>query len=49
MKFRRTEASEIDKVVFNRFSIIRGENILVSGVLLQEKAKNCRKFRTTKL
>lgn len=39
VKFRRTEASEIDKVVFNWFSVIRGKDIPVSGVLLQEKAK----------
>ena len=39
MKFRRTDASEIDKHVFKWFSVVRRKNISVSGVLLQEKAK----------
>ncbi|GBM37497.1 Tigger transposable element-derived protein 6 [Araneus ventricosus] len=39
LKFRKTETSEIDEVLLKWFRSARAENIPVSGVLLQEKAR----------
>ncbi|GBM34417.1 Tigger transposable element-derived protein 4 [Araneus ventricosus] len=39
LKFRTTETSEIDEVLMKWFRSARAKNIPVSGVLLQEKAK----------
>lgn len=39
LKFRKTETSEIDEVVMKWFRSARAKNIPVSGVLLQEKAR----------
>lgn len=39
VKFRKTTASEVDEVVLKWFRSARAKNIPVSGVLLQEKAR----------
>ncbi|GBM73643.1 hypothetical protein AVEN_195936-1 [Araneus ventricosus] len=39
LKFRNTERSEIDEVLMKWFRPARAKNIPVSGVLLQEKAR----------
>ncbi|GBO27310.1 hypothetical protein AVEN_216412-1 [Araneus ventricosus] len=39
VKFRNTETSEIDEVLMQWFRSARAKNIPVSGVLLQEKAR----------
>ena len=39
LKFRKTETSEIDEVLMKWFRSARAKNIPVSGVLLQEKAR----------
>ncbi|GBN06061.1 Tigger transposable element-derived protein 4 [Araneus ventricosus] len=39
LKFRKTETSEIDEVLMKLFRSARAQNIPVSGVLFQEKAR----------
>ena len=39
LKFKKTELLEIDTAVFNWLSSIRAQNILVTGLLIQEQTR----------